>query len=239
MAKRGDVAFVITQSTADVQVLHYIQNTLGFGKVNVQSSTQRTHRFVVQDLNNLYLLALLFNGNLVFPLRAAKFQAFLANINVMLVKRGRPILAPILETFLPTLEDSWICGITDAEGSYSCSILSNSKAYRIRYILTQKGEANIPVLLHLAKLFGIRVRVEPHHVKDVFEIRVNGVANCNRILPYFDNTELRTHKKDSYMRFKQMLILLDKQYHLNEELRPELSKLAKLINNHSRSSSSS
>ena len=62
-AKRGDVYFVVVQDYRDIQVLHMIQKTLGFGKVIKQGKT--TSRFVVQDKKGLYLLCLLFNGNLV------------------------------------------------------------------------------------------------------------------------------------------------------------------------------
>src|ERR1700712_3337073 len=40
---RGDLAFVITQSTSDLKVLYYIQETLGFGKVISQSA--KTSRY--------------------------------------------------------------------------------------------------------------------------------------------------------------------------------------------------
>src|ERR1700761_7201254 len=65
-AKRGDLAFVITQSSTDIQSLNYIKKNLGFGSVIKQSVKQNTHRFVVQDLKNLYLICLMFNGNMVF-----------------------------------------------------------------------------------------------------------------------------------------------------------------------------
>lgn len=44
--KRGDLAFIITQSTSDIQVLKFIQDTLGFGKVINQSAI--TSRYVCQ-----------------------------------------------------------------------------------------------------------------------------------------------------------------------------------------------
>lgn len=46
--------FVITQSTADVQVLQYIRDVLGFGSVIVQSQANETSRFLIQDQANLF-----------------------------------------------------------------------------------------------------------------------------------------------------------------------------------------
>lgn len=48
-AKRGDLSFVVTQSSLDVESLNYIKDNLGFGRVIKQSVKQNTHRFIVQD----------------------------------------------------------------------------------------------------------------------------------------------------------------------------------------------
>ena len=66
MPKRGGLQFVITQSSSDVQVLNYIKTNLGFGKVIQQSKSNNTHRFIVQDVSNILLICLIFNGNMVF-----------------------------------------------------------------------------------------------------------------------------------------------------------------------------
>jgi hypothetical protein len=60
VAKRGDLSFVVVQSTNDIQILNYIKDTLGFGRVVVQSSKLKTHRFIVSDIKNLFLICLLF-----------------------------------------------------------------------------------------------------------------------------------------------------------------------------------
>ena len=56
LAKRGDLAFVVTQSTTDVRSLNYIKDNLCFGKVIKQSVKQNTHRFIIQDIKNLSLI---------------------------------------------------------------------------------------------------------------------------------------------------------------------------------------
>lgn len=64
LAKRGDLAFIVTQSSSDINSLNYIKDNLGFGRVVIQSTKQNTHRFVVQDVKNLTLICLIFNGAL-------------------------------------------------------------------------------------------------------------------------------------------------------------------------------
>jgi hypothetical protein len=106
MAKRGDLSFVVTQSTIDVKSLYYIKENLGFGKVIVQSTKQKTHRFIVQDFKNLFLICLIFNGNMVFPTRNARFLTFLSLFNEKMIKNKLNIIVPLTNTVLPSLHDS-------------------------------------------------------------------------------------------------------------------------------------
>lgn len=232
-AKRGDLSFVITQSTKDVQILNYIKNNLGFGKVIKQSIKGNTHRFVIQDKNNLFIICLLFNGNMVFSTRNARFLTFLSAFNEKLLKLNLPIIKPKINTILPTLQDGWISGISDGEGCFSSSLLSNSSAYRIRYILTQKWESNKYVLEYISTLFNQSITsVNPHTQKNVYELRVNGVKNITKLFPYFDKYSLKTKKKESYDKWKILCQRLEKGEHLNNLSRKELIDLSKSLNKH-------
>jgi len=106
LAKRGDLSFVVTQSTRDIQCLNYIKDNLGFGKVIKQSVKQSTHRYIVQDIKNLYLICLIFNGNMVFPTRNARFLTFLSSLNEKLLKNNMTMIEPLHTCVLPTLKDS-------------------------------------------------------------------------------------------------------------------------------------
>ena len=64
---RGDLAFVVTQSTSDIRVLYSIKETLGFGKVISQSA--KTSRYITQSKKEIEIFISLFNGNIVLPTR--------------------------------------------------------------------------------------------------------------------------------------------------------------------------
>lgn len=108
IAKRNnEMQFVITQSTEDVNILYIIQEELGFGKVIKQG--ERTSRFIVQDLANIHLLILLFNGNLVLPTRKKVLKNFLDNVNIKINKgkiKNIKSINQILSEILPSLTDS-------------------------------------------------------------------------------------------------------------------------------------
>jgi intein-encoded DNA endonuclease-like protein len=76
---RGDLAFVITQSTLDLIILEFIRDTLGFGKVNPQSI--QTSRYITQSKVEIDIIISLFNGNLILPRKQQRFAIFLQGFN--------------------------------------------------------------------------------------------------------------------------------------------------------------
>lgn len=220
---RGEAIFVITQSSKDVQVLHYIQRMLGFGKVIKQGPT--THRFIVQDQASLQLLVALFNGNLVFPIKQNRFAAFLAAVN----KRFSHSPVTLIPTLVvPTLLDSWLCGFTDAEGCFACSLLTTSNAFRFRFLLSQKGLTSQGVLTYLTSLIG--GVVTPHSVPDCWELTVNGVRNAYPVFSYFDAHPLLTKKAESYRIWREVHAALLRKEHLSPDTRAALKAKAATIN---------
>ena len=220
---RGTSIFVITQSTSDRQVLEYIQQTLGFGRIIKQGPS--TSRFVVEDIASVKLLVALFNGNFVFPLKQVSFVLFLEAFN----KRagvGFVEYNPTLNT--PTLNDYWLSGVTDAEGSFNCSLLGNSTAYRFRFMLAQLGEINRPVLTHISTLLNGVVR--PHSKAGVYELTINGARNMERVFKYFYTYPLYTKKATSYKLWREVHISILNGDHLSADTRAILKAKAATIN---------
>lgn len=220
---RGTPIFFITQGTGDIQVLNHIKLTLGFGRVIKQGVT--TSRFIVEEIANVQLLIALFNGNLVFPVKQNSFALFLTAFNA----RSRALAVEIITSLIiPTFNDSWLLGITDAEGSFNCSLLGNSTAYRFRFLLSQKGAANLPVLTHITTLIGGVVR--PHSQPDVNELVVNGASNMFRVFKYFDAHSLLTKKAESYRIWREVHVAILNKEHLFPESRAVLKAKAATIN---------
>lgn len=195
---RKNLQFVITQSTEDIAILHYIQENLGFGKIIKQGI--RTSRYVVQDLTNLHLIILLFNGNLVLPSRKENFKDFLDNFNQKIAKKKIKTFEPIefrISYILPLLSNSWLSGFTDAEGCFTVSFLKNSNAFRLRYIVSQKGDSNLPILSSLILLFQAGA-IEAHSVKSNYSYILSGEKACYNIYDYFYNFPLKTKKAISF-----------------------------------------
>lgn len=230
ITSRGNLQFVITQNTRDVQVLDLIKNTLKIGKVIKQGSN--TSRFVVQDKKGLELIVSLFNGNLVQPSRLYGLQKFLEFFNIISCKglKRVNIVKFLDQLVIPSLKDSWLSGYSDAEGCFSVSLLNNSLAFRIRFLISQKLFINKLVLDRFIILFGTG-RVIPHSQPDTFTYEVNGLTNCEKLFFYFEQHPLRTKKAYSFILWKELYLKLKNKEHLDPTLRPLLKVLASKVNN--------
>jgi len=234
-ATRGYFSFVITQDTRDIQVLNMIQKMLGFGKVIKQGKT--TSRFVVQDKKGLYLIATLFNNNLVTYSKRCDYQNFLLLLNIY--NQKGTIKYPIIHNssnfkesieIFPTLQDDWICGFTDSEGCFSVSLSNLNNKYKIVFDIAQSKIENKYVLNHFLSLFLVGY-VRNHYSKNTYYYRVGGLNDLIKLFPYFDTHPLRSKKLKSYILWKELHRKIENKDHLNSTLRESLKVLASKVNN--------
>jgi LAGLIDADG endonuclease len=179
-------------------------------------------------MTNLNLIVLLYNGNMVFPARIARFSSFLTAFNLKYAKYYQPIIM-INNNVRPTINDAWILGIVDSEGCFSCSFLNNSNAFRIRFQVAQTGLDNKIILDHLIQVFGIGV-VYPHSYIDTYEYVVIGWKNCLKVFDYFDKFILKTKKRQSYLLWREIHRDIGLKLHLNPIQRARLKLLAAKVN---------
>ena len=232
VSRRGDLSFVISQDTRDIQVLNMIQNNLKFGKVIKQGNT--VSRYVVQDKIGLYLIALLFNGNLITLQKINRYKKFLDCVNVY-NNNGRIKLPNIkLSDFSvkPTLRDGWLAGFSDAEGCFSVTIYSNSNRYSIIFDIAQKNMEGQSILYYIQDLFKVG-KIYNHYAPNVLYYRVNGLNDTKILFDYFDSSygTLKSKKLKSYLLWKILHDKLLNKDHLDSTKRYSLKVLASKINN--------
>ena len=247
-ATRGDLCFVITQDSRDKQVLEYIQKELNMGKVITQGKT--TSRFIIQDKLGLYLISLIFNGNIRTPDKFRSFNEFLKFINLNIHKPSRKlkefgftnrdsafeIIKPYDNPKELTLNDNWFIGFVDAEGCFHVSFIKNSKnSFRILFDLAQKGEENKKMILDkLPLLFGVGV-VNKHYHENNWNYRVSGFSNTQILMKYFDTSKYSflTKKSSSYLLWKEIHKSISNLEHLDPVKKLKLINLSKTVNKYS------
>ena len=249
-ALRGDLYFVITQDTRDKQVLEYIQKQLNMGRVITQGKT--TSRFIIQDKLGLYLIALIFNGEIRTPSRFKSFNEFLYKLNNKITslvnsrklkQLGLTNFDNLFEIIKPydkpkdlTLYDNWLIGFVDAEGCFHVSFpIKHENSYNILFDLSQKGNDNKQMILDkLVSLFGVG-KVYKHFHEDNCSYRVNGLSNLKVIMNYFDksNYTFLTKKYNSYLIWKLLHEKIKNLEHLDPINRQKLINLSKTVNTYS------
>jgi len=242
-AKDGNLRFTITQDSGDVQILDYIKKELNQGKV--ERHGKKSYRFIVWDRLGLYLISLIFNGNIRTPGKLKSFNDFLRVFNQKIKNSVRSlsklkkfelnkdifqVIEPVNTTLEITLNDSWLIGFIDAEGCFHVRFATVSNSFTIRFELAQKGAENKLVLDHLVQLFKIGAVYK--HKDDIWFYVVGGLNNTEILINSLDSMEstLRTNKASSYLLWKQIRHSISQKDHLDPVLRQKLKSLSKTVN---------
>lgn len=232
----------------DLTILNIIKDELGFGDIIKQSRNSNNYKWYTKKESNLYLMGLLFNGNLTLPLRFVRFAKYLSILNEKLLKNNRSIIKIKNECKLPSINNYWLSGFTDGQGTFSISggpgaaraPLFNNKNnnnkfnYKIQYVISLKYNINEMILnkindeLSLLNKSNNKLIGRVSEQSNKIELSINGLKNCILILEYFDKYPLRSKKYISYVKYKEMLSIIDNK-DINID-RVKLGKLSKEIN---------
>lgn len=225
---KGDLTFFITWTTSDIETLNKIKKTLGFGNVVLHSDT--IGRYVVYSKEEIEILVSLFNRNIILPTKRKELRLFIKGFNSWVTK-GYIRLEPVKFSYnfiLPSLNNSWLAGLTDGKGYFTCS--TNAYNYTFSYNIAQKGKDDLIVLKQINALFGAG-RVYRDKVKDIYEYRISGIRSCSNIFPYFDKYDLLTNKFRFYILWKELHKDLVNKYHLDKDKRIKvIEKIRKMEN---------
>lgn len=234
-SSRKNLSMIITQGEDNVEQLYKIQKTQNMGRVIKQGP--RVYRWIVEVREDLLIQVKLFNGNLIQDSRRKQLKKFIEEINNKLKKHGKKEIEYNTNRPAISLNTGWLLGFTEAEGCFTISILTNSKAFRTRFIQTQKGSEPLPIFSKLIELFNGGV-IEKHSKKDIYNYILTGINKIYNCYIYFDKFEylFQGNKLKSYQAFKiQNEKLLNKE-HLDPEKRENQKQLSQKINNYRRKS---
>ncbi len=180
---------------------------------NILKQGPRVYRLVIYKRPYIELILLIFNGNIILPSKKVQFNKFLCMYNKKPVYDVIPYISSTLHI---DLNNTWLLGFTEAEGCFSISFLNNSSAFRVRFIVSQKGDVNLPILSNLIMLFNTG-KIEGHSQKDNYSYIVSGLKNIHKIFCYFDKYEFLGIKNTCYNLFKELIIEIQNKNHLTEK----------------------
>jgi hypothetical protein len=222
------VRFVLTQKES--AILFYIQKKLGIGTVKhfPQASKNDFYRLIVDNPSHILLLAFLFNGNLALTHRIQQLSLW---VNALNNRFGVNQVIWINTPVSVTLQDSWLSGFTDAEGSFNVSITTNVRytlghVIKMRYILDQKDSA---ILLVIRNLFGFG-KVTLRSPSNVYRYTATGFKSMSDVISYFKVFPLLSKKARSFDKWLAIHNIISNKSHLTEQGLGQIRVLQKQIN---------
>lgn len=250
LTHKGRPTFVITQK--EKEILLHIQKVLGFGIVREYKTFSR---FFVLDRKYIYLLTLLFNGNLVLEHRKSQLSYWIqvlnnnppSGFNTSIALDGVTSTAKELEKKIfklelidklikPTTKDGWLSGFTDAEGCFNVQIDKRSNTviaegyFRVmlRFILDQKNSEYL--LLHIREIFGYGSVSLRGETKGVFRYQITSFKGLIPIRNYFLLYSLKSKKRLSFEKWNEIYKMVLNKEHLLEKGLKKIREISKNIN---------
>ena len=234
----GRSVFLINQK--DPQILHKVKRLLKLGTVtgpykNKNGSTY--YRYRVGTLEDTKELIDIFNGNLALKKVQIRFKSYVDAYNSRSTVEGTSSMVIFNDNrFLPTLEDGWLSGFIDAEGSFSGTTRKNKKkegiesitSVTVRFSLVQKFEKE--VFEHLKLLIGGSLQ---HEVKkEAYRLKLESKKDRDTIIEYLREFPLQSNKAVPFDRFRKIHIrLIDGKFKWRLESARAKARMVRLVEN--------
>jgi len=133
----------------------------------------------------------------------------------------------------------WISGFTDGEGCFSISVINNSttrfgKQIFPEFVVTQ-GAKSLKALENIEKYFGcgsivLNKRYDNHN-EHLYRYCVRSIQDLHsRIIPFFEQFPLRTYKRNDFLIFKKVILMMSRKEHLKVNGWNKILKLSSLTN---------
>lgn len=219
---RQEYILYISQNISDIQLLYKIKSFIGYGYIRLQHKENMAHYILQKKEGLVFLLPKLmpFLGN-----KKISYSSFLNKYSI------KPFYSD-LNNFYPfiTLNNSWLAGFIDADGSFYGSYTKNKRMLsgyqlQLRFSITQK---NLDVLKPIAFIFNIKVR---YNKKGFYYFILSDQLSLDRLVIYIKKFPLFSKKSISFTNWLKLYTLYKNKEHLN--LNPiYLKKAVALINNH-------
>lgn len=131
------------------------------------------------------------------------------------------------------LDAQWIVGFVDGEGCFHVSINQHNEMSQGFQVLPEftvvQHERDIQVLYALKAYFGCGVVRKNHD--DRMAYRVRGLNHLiERIVPFFEKHSLKTKKRVDFLKFRQVILKMQKQDHLTPEGIEEIREIKEQMN---------
>ncbi len=131
------------------------------------------------------------------------------------------------------LEAQWVVGFVDGEGCFYIGINSQpemSAGYQVLPEFTVvQHERDIQLLYALKQFFGCGVVRRNHAERMAYRVR-NAEHLRERVLPFFEKHPLKSKKRLDFLKFRKVLLLMERGEHLTPEGIQRIRAIASQMN---------
>ena len=131
------------------------------------------------------------------------------------------------------LDPGWVTGFVDGEGCFHVGINAHADmtaGYQVLPEFTVVQHARDAQLLHALKaFFGCGVVRKNHGDRMAYRVRERKQLN-ERIVPFFAEHPLRSKKRVDYEKFRDVLLMMERDEHLSEEGVEQIRRIAEQMN---------
>ena len=131
------------------------------------------------------------------------------------------------------LEAQWVVGFVDGEGCFYVGINAQPEMKTGYQVLPEftvvQHKREVQLLFALKKFFGCGVVRQNHG--DRMAYRVRGLENLReRIIPFFEKHPLKTKKRLDFLKFRKIVLLMEREEHLHPAGIEKIRQLASEMN---------
>ncbi len=131
------------------------------------------------------------------------------------------------------LEAQWVVGFVDGEGCFYVGINPHPEMQAGYQVLPEftvvQHERDVQVLYALKQFFGCGVVRRNHAERMAY--RVRSVQHLReRIVPFFEQHPLKTKKHLDFLKFRRILLLMERGMHLTAEGIEQIKTIASQMN---------
>lgn len=219
----GDASFVISSGKsvfsihlhlADLPLLYEIQTQLNMGNVYVN---KKSAIYIVKAKKDINTLIEIFNGNIFLFKRQIQFANWVKNYN----QKNKLDIKIIINNFKPSLNDNWLVGFIDAEGSFIVSICKTKIIQK--FVLGQKDAES--EFFYISQLInGYTEKLKGHDRLVVNYLKLDSLIN------YLNTYKLYSIKAKSYEKWMEIYYYRKNKSNLEKIDLNILKKKASLIN---------
>ena len=131
------------------------------------------------------------------------------------------------------LDPSWVSGFVDGEGTFYVGINKNETMKIGFQVLPEfrvvQHQRDIKVLYALKEFFGVGVVRINHDTR--YELRIRSLEHLNtKVIPHFNKFPLMTQKKFDFIKFTEIIDLMNQNKHLEVDGIKEIILIATKMN---------